>query len=82
MSFGVDMYLVDATSGSITVTLPVATGNAGSVLQFKRIDWVSSNSVTIVPNGSDGSVIDGSMTSLLMSPGNWVYIFADTNDIG
>lgn len=80
VSFGVDLYLVDASSGSITVTLPVATGNAGSVLQFKRIDWVSSNTVTIVPNGSDGSVIDGSMTSLLMSPGHWVYLFVDSSN--
>jgi len=77
--FGVDLYLVDASGGSITVTLPDTTGNIGSIIQFKRSDWASGNTVTIIPNPSDGSFIEDTITSLPLNPGNWVFLFVDSN---
>ncbi len=49
-----DDYLVDATSGNITLTLPSAsaTGMKGKIFTFRRID-TSSNIVTIAAAGSD-----------------------------
>lgn len=78
-SFGVDLYLLDASGGSLTVTLPVATGNIGSILQFKRSDWSSGNTVTIIPNPSDGSFIEDTISTMPMNPGNWVFLFVDSN---
>lgn len=75
-----NLYLVDATNNSITVTLPIATGNAGSHLQFKRIDWTSSCTVTIIPNPSDSSKIDGTLTSLVVRPGQSILLFVDSTE--
>jgi hypothetical protein len=77
MMYSVGLYLVDATAGNITLTLPVATGNAGNIVQVKRTDWVSSNTVTIVPDPTDGSFIDGTMTSISISPGIQCLVFVD-----
>lgn len=73
-------YLVDASSNPITVTLPVTTGNAGNYLQLKRTDWVSTNTVTIVTNGSDSSKIDATMSSLPLNPGEFVLLFVDSTE--
>jgi len=60
-------YVIDATSGNITITLPAASTAFGSAMGiqyvFKRIDN-SGNTVQIVRNGSD--TIDGS-TSVSLS---------------
>lgn len=52
---------VDATSGSVTITLPAAS-NAGALLRIKRIDG-SANTVTVQRAGSD--TIDGATSFTL-----------------
>lgn len=49
--------LCDATSGTLTVTIPTAVGNSGSILSIKKIDS-SGNGVVL----SSGELIDGSAT--------------------
>jgi len=58
-------YLVDATPGNITITLPLITAD-GTTFNIKRIDGVI-NTVTIV--GTSGQTIDSSV-SLSLSPGS------------
>lgn len=60
---GIDLYLCDATSGAITVTLP-ASPTDGTVLRAKKID-ASGNAVTI--DGDAGDTIDGATTKALSS---------------
>lgn len=50
----IDDYVVDATSGNITITLlsAAATGLKGKVFTFRRVD-TSTNTVTIAAAGSD-----------------------------
>jgi hypothetical protein len=57
------VVFADATSASVTVTLPAASGLAGYRFYIKRIDASSSNTVTIARSGSD--TIDG-MTSFTL----------------
>jgi hypothetical protein len=76
--FGVDLYLVDASSGPITITLPDTTIQSGNAMKFKRVDWVSSNAVTIVPN--EGSVIDGNLVSLALHPSTFTEMFVDSDE--
>jgi hypothetical protein len=72
-------YLVDASSGALTVTLPVASGNQGGWVSFKRIDWLGAFTVTIVPNPSDtGATIDISLAQLLLRPELYVWMFIDS----
>lgn len=54
------VIFADATSGNVTITLPVASGLAGYKFFVKRIDS-SSNTCTVARSGSD--TIDG-LTSL------------------
>jgi hypothetical protein len=54
-----DVILVNATGGTVTVTLPPASGNSGKVYQIKKIDS-SSNTVVIDGNGSE--TIDDALT--------------------
>lgn len=56
------VYLIDATSGNVTVTLPAATGVVGLYYKFKRMDN-SGNTITIQRAGSD--TIDGSTSFTL-----------------
>lgn len=51
------MVLGNATAGSFTITLPSATGNAGVVYEFKKVDSTA-NTVTINAS-TNGSTIDG-----------------------
>lgn len=58
-----DYYLIDASSGSISITLPFLYD--GSYLQFQRID-TSSNVVTLLPQ--TGETLNG--TSSVIFPIN------------
>lgn len=55
-----DLVLVDATSGAVTVTLPLAAVNAGRRFTVKKTD-ASGNAATIDGNGSE--TIDGATTA-------------------
>lgn len=60
---GTDVVIfADATSGNVTITLPVASANAGYRFFIKRIDN-SANTCQIVRSGAD--TIDGNTTILL-----------------
>lgn len=56
------VWLVDATGGGVTLTLPSAAEITGRVYTVKKID-ASGNSVTIDPAGSE--TIDGAATKVL-----------------
>lgn len=70
----------NATSGAITVNLPLATGS-GRMLTIKKVD-TSANTITVDGNGSE--TIDGSETHVLTSyesitivdnaSGTWIII--------
>ena len=51
IDLGYDTFLVDATGGNITVTIPTSPGD-GSNFMISRIDS-SSNTVTVVPTSAD-----------------------------
>ena len=55
-----DDYVIDATSGTFSITLPSAIGIQGKIYQIKN----SGNGVITV-DGSLGQTIDGSLTVLL-----------------
>ena len=55
------VYIVDASSGGFTITLPDAVGDDGDHMYMKRIDGVVANPVTVATIGS-GQKIDGSST--------------------
>lgn len=57
--------LADASSASITLSLPTATTCAGRIYVVKRIDNTIANSVTLDPNGSE--TIDLNSTLKLMT---------------
>ena len=64
-----DLYLVDATSGAVTVTLPAvadvtSANNEGRPLWVKKVD-ASVNAVTLDGDGSE--TIDGATTKALSS---------------
>ena len=42
---------VDASGGAVTVNLPTAVGNAGALIEVRKADS-STNTVTVVPNGT------------------------------
>lgn len=52
------VYTCDSTSGSVTVTLPLASASAGRVISVKKT--VAANSLVIDGNGSE--TIDGATT--------------------
>jgi len=69
---------IDASSGSVTITLP-SIDTDGLSLSLKRIDQVSTNIVTIIPSGSD--TIDGVASTILNVNGNIqiMSIVSDSN---
>lgn len=70
------ILLGDATSGSVTFTLPAASAVVkGRVYEFKRIDTASGNSVVVAAAGSD--TIDGLATLVLASQYQAVAIYSD-----
>ena len=56
---------VDATSGDITITMPLSTAGVGYMYNIKRIDLVTANKVTIV--GSGGELIDSKAAGINLS---------------
>ena len=52
--------LCNNTSGSISMTLPTASGATGRIYVIKKISPLASNSVVIQRNGSTSDLIDGS----------------------
>lgn len=69
--FGV--WLGDATSGAITLTIPPAEAFTGKTFSMKKID-ASANAVTVSP--SDGTV-DGAANYSLSSQWNAVQVTSD-----
>lgn len=66
------IYVVDATAGNITITLPSAAGRENNWFELIRIDSTS-NTVTIVPTGSE--TMSG-MTDYVMQQWSDVKLFA------
>lgn len=42
---------VDASGGAVIINLPTAVGNAGALIELRKVDN-SANTVTVVPNGT------------------------------
>lgn len=57
------IQLVDATSGAIAATLPLASAAPNKIYSIKKIDSVNANDVTVTRAGSD--TIDGLTTFVL-----------------
>jgi hypothetical protein len=68
------VILADATSGGITITLPVAVGMAGKALTVKKLD-ATANTVTV--DGAASETIDGAATHVLSSQYDVVRIVCD-----
>lgn len=67
-------YLVDATGGARTVTLPFAKEANGQVVTVKKID-ASANAVTVA--GQSGETIDGSASISLGSRWDVASVISD-----
>ncbi len=80
LTYGVGLYVVDASANSITLTLPITNGNAGNIIQVKRTDFVSANTLIINTDPTDGSFIDATMKSILLAPAVDVFLFVDTSN--
>jgi hypothetical protein len=68
-----DVILCDATSGSLTITLYAASGNAGRRLTILKTDS-STNTVTIDGNASE--TIDGALTTVIY-PNQTITLICD-----
>jgi hypothetical protein len=74
-----DFLAIDATSGTITITLPSAVNNTGQIFTIKKVD-ISANIVTVATTASQ--TIDGSSTyslntqyqaiSVISNGSNWL----------
>ena len=74
VSPSVDVYLIDATAGAITVNLPTAVGVSGAGYTIVKTD-ATGFAVTIDPNGSE--TLSGSATKILTSFASAVPIISD-----
>jgi len=75
----IDVYYVDCTSGTVTVTLPaIASADValGRAVRIVRVD-ASGNSVTVDPNGSE--TVRGSATFTLASQWDSVLLHPRTS---
>jgi len=70
---GINVKLINATSGAVTVTLPTAVSNAASFI-IKKTDS-STNKVTI--DGYSTETIDGGTTYVLNDQFNYVEIVSN-----
>jgi hypothetical protein len=70
---GINVKLINATSGAVTVTLPTAVSNAASFI-IKKTDS-STNKVTI--DGYSTETIDGGTTYVLNDQYNYVEIVSN-----
>lgn len=68
------VVLVDATTGPITVTMPLTSSRLGNDIQVQKIDG-SANAVTVTRSGGD--TIDGAMSQVLTLPGDALWLVAD-----
>lgn len=71
------VVLVDATTGPITVTMPLTTTRLGNDIQVQKID-ASANAVTISRAG--GETIDGVVTQTLSQQGDALWLIADSTN--
>lgn len=72
-----DFALIDTTGGSVTMTLPAATGNGGKriIVSGKHGSW--SGTLTVQRAGSDSIIFAGGATAsshVISSPGRNEYI--------
>lgn len=74
---GVNVYLVDATAGAITINMPTAVGN-NAMYVIKKTDS-SSNTVTIVPNGAQ--TIDGLTSVTIRFQNTSIDIYSDGSNL-
>lgn len=72
---GFDTFIVDASSNSITITLPFTENS--DLFYFKRIDNNSANTVTIT--GTSGQLIDGRTSQILPVNFNRTYSSVNSN---
>ncbi|NIG56882.1 hypothetical protein [Chitinophaga sp. Cy-1792] len=66
--------LVDATSASLTITLPAASGITGRIYTIKKIGGTIDNSVTITPTGG---TIEGGSNYIIYN--NYTYVTVQTD---
>ena len=66
------LYIIDATAGNITITVPTAAGRENYMYELIRID-LSANTVTVIPTGSE--TMSG-MTDYVMRQWTDVQLFA------
>ena len=71
------VFLVDATGGAVTLTLPLAAAIIGRVISVKKID-ASGNAVTV--DGSGSETIDGASTAVLTSQYDSVTVMTDGSE--
>ena len=68
------VYLVDATAGAVTLTLPTATTTTRRIYHVKKTDS-SANAVTI--DGAGAETIDGATTQTLIAQYESIQIVSD-----
>lgn len=68
------VVLVDATTGPITVTMPLTTARLGNDIQVQKID-ATANAVTVARAGLE--TIDGATTQTLALQGDGLWLIAD-----
>lgn len=73
IDLGYNMFLCNAQSGTITLTLPSSSGYDGYHIHFVRVDSNSSNKVTI--QAANGETIDGASTLDLTATTSKVDMF-------
>jgi hypothetical protein len=69
------IILADASSNTVTLNLPAASGNTGLTYIIKRTDATGSNTVILDANASE--TIDGSTTYTLTSQYQSIRIICD-----
>ncbi len=70
------LYPVDATSGSVVVTLPKATSMGGKKFVIKKTD-VSANTVTITADTTTPDLVDGAATKVLSAQYDSIIVESD-----
>lgn len=69
------MVLADATTGAITLTLPLASAKSGLIYKIRKID-TSANTVTVVVSGSD-TIGTGGTSFMLSNRSDYIMLEAD-----
>jgi hypothetical protein len=64
-------YLVDCTSGAVTVTLPTASANTGVVYSIMKIDSGSNHVTLSSPNGTTSLTTQYQKVSIVSDGTNW-----------